>query len=82
VYQFGKKLGNGTYGHVYSATRISDQKLFAVKSIKLEKMKESGDIKMLEQELEILRTKEFTAHPNLLSVEEIYMEEGKYHFVS
>lgn len=54
VYKFEKLIGGGHFGTVRLAHRKSDQKIkYAVKSILRQNIKR--DVKLLEEELEILR---------------------------
>lgn len=79
VYEFekSKELGSGHYGIVRKARlRIEPSKIYAIKSIPKEKLK--NDLTLLRNELEMLRT---TDHPNIIQFYEIFQDEAKFHFV-
>ncbi|XP_077569216.1 serine/threonine-protein kinase 33 [Stigmatopora nigra] len=67
-YIFGKKLGHGSYGVVYEATQIRTQTQWAIKTV-CKAEPGSNKIKMLEQEIKILKQVD---HPHILRLEEIY----------
>nr|XP_061795951.1 serine/threonine-protein kinase 33-like [Nerophis lumbriciformis] len=67
-YIFGKKLGHGSYGVVYEATHIRTQTQWAIKTV-CKAEPGSNKIKMLEQEIKILKQVD---HPHILRLEEIY----------
>ena len=78
VYEFeNKEIGAGHYGVVRRAhLKINPKSVYAVKSIKKEKLK--GDIELFKNELEMLR---FSDHPNIIQFFEIYQDNKYFHFV-
>ena len=54
----------------------------AVKSINLEKLKENNDLKMLSQELEVIKNRRHLANSRLLQVLEIYQDADYVHIVT
>ena len=62
-----KKLGDGSFGDVYSATKAGIQGYIAAKLISKEKMKQYGEIaeKCLKREIEILKE---LKHPNIYKI--------------
>ena len=78
VYEFEKKeIGAGHYGVVRRAhLKINPNSIYAVKSVKKEKLK--GDIELFKNELEMLR---FSDHPNIIQFFEIYQDSKYFHFV-
>ena len=78
VYNIGKEIGHGKYGVVRLVAKKSyDRKRFALKSIPREKM--NTDIKLLEQEFEILKSVD---HPNIINFYEMYVDDDYFHFVT
>lgn len=79
VYDFdrSKDIGAGHYGVVRRARlKIEPSKIYAIKSIEKSKLK--GDITLLRNELEMLRTAD---HPNIIQFYEIFQDANKFHFV-
>ena len=78
VYHFDKKeIGSGHYGVVRKAAlKLYPDQVYAVKSVKKEKLK--GDIDLFKNELELLR---FSDHPNIIQFYEIYQDNKYFHFV-
>ncbi len=79
IYDFdrGKDIGSGHYGTVRRARlKIEPTKTYAVKTVDKAKLK--GDINILRNELEMLRSAD---HPNIIQFFEIFQEEQRFHFV-
>lgn len=60
-------IGRGTYGEVYRARRILDNKLIAIKKIKLKKDTDRRDIVNEVRRLEYL-SKDPNCHPNIVCI--------------
>ena len=78
LYKLGEKLGSGSYGEVRIIhKRTYKQKKFALKSIHRDTIQH--DIVSLEHELNILMSID---HPNIIELEEIYMDNDYFNFVT
>ena len=78
VYTFTKKLGSGSFGTVRIAFKtVSPGKNFAIKSIKRETV--IGEEELLKQELSILLAVD---HPNIVKLNEIYLDHKYIHLVT
>lgn len=77
LYNFENKIGEGCFGSVRKAKLKSDpSRVYAVKSVPKSKLK--GDLKLLKNELEMLR---FCEHPNIIQFYEIFQDQKSFHFV-
>ena len=78
VYTFTKKLGSGSFGTVRIAFKtVSPGQNFAIKSIKRETV--IGEEELLKQELSILLAVD---HPNIVKLNEIYLDHKYIHLVT
>ncbi|XP_049419297.1 serine/threonine-protein kinase 33 isoform X2 [Epinephelus fuscoguttatus] len=68
IYEFGRKLGHGSYGTVYEATHIKTQTKWAIKEV-CRPAAGSQRSKMLEQELNILKE---VNHAHIIHLQEVY----------
>ncbi|CAK6954759.1 LOW QUALITY PROTEIN: serine/threonine-protein kinase 33 [Scomber scombrus] len=68
IYTFGRKLGQGSFGVVYQATHIETNTQWAIKEV-CRPEAGSSKVKLLEQELKILRQ---VNHANIIHLEESY----------
>jgi serine/threonine protein kinase len=77
VYKFEKMIGGGHFGTVRLAHRIKVPTIkYAVKSILRQNI--SKDVRLLEEELEILRQVD---HPNIIKFHESYIDYRYIHIV-
>ncbi|XP_029001310.1 serine/threonine-protein kinase 33 isoform X2 [Betta splendens] len=68
IYQFGRKLGQGSFGVVYEATHIETQTKWAIKEV-CRPAAGSSKVKMLEQEINILKQ---VNHACVIQLKEVY----------
>nr|XP_020465797.1 serine/threonine-protein kinase 33 isoform X1 [Monopterus albus] len=68
IYQFGKKLGQGSFGVVYEATHIETQTKWAIKEV-CRPAAGSSEVKMLSREIRILKRVD---HANIIHLKEVY----------
>lgn len=78
IYLVGKEMGSGKFGVVKMAAKKSFQnQKFALKSISRDRI--NTDVQMLERELDILMRLD---HPTIMNLNEVYMDENFFHFVT
>ena len=75
-YDVGDKLGVGDYAVVRDAVHKSTKKQYLIKSIKKQALFLYEDI--MQRELGIIR---LLNHPNILKLEEEYVDDSRYHLV-
>ncbi|KAG7483047.1 serine serine/threonine-protein kinase 33 isoform X1 [Solea senegalensis] len=68
IYEFGKKLGQGSFGVVYETTHIETQTNWAIKKA-CRPAAGSSKVKMLEQEINILKQ---VTHAHIVHLKEVY----------
>ncbi|XP_029318421.1 serine/threonine-protein kinase 33 [Cottoperca gobio] len=68
IYEFGKKLGQGSFGVVYEATHIETQTKWAIKEV-CRPVAGSSTAKMLWQEINILKQ---VNHAHIIHLQEVY----------
>ncbi|XP_047436863.1 serine/threonine-protein kinase 33 [Mugil cephalus] len=68
IYEFGKKLGQGSFGVVYEATHIKTQTKWAIKEV-CRPPAGSSKVQMLEHEINILKQ---VNHKHIIRLEAIY----------
>lgn len=69
-FQILKKLGEGAYSTIYKVKRMSDGKEYALKKVKLVKLKE----KEKENALNEIRLLASIRHPNIIGYKEAFYE--------
>lgn len=80
-YEFIKVLGSGQYGKAHSARRLSDGKMFAVKTINKSRFRFADrkyQFDAMRNEIAITRALD---HPNIISLFEVYENETDLHLV-
>ncbi|KAK6170474.1 hypothetical protein SNE40_018860 [Patella caerulea] len=77
-YEIGRKLGEGSFGKVYSATSRATGKAWAIKSVNKEKAGSNG-LKLLEREVAILKR---VKHPNIIQLNEVIESNQKMYLVT
>ena len=70
-FKIEKTLGKGTFGNVYLVTRIEDQKIYALKSVILEKLSK----KEQENSLNEVRILASINHPNVIGYKETFWDD-------
>ena len=68
-FNFLKMLGRGSFGKVYLAKLEKNQKLYAIKSIRKDRVLEKNQLGHIKNEKEILLKCD---HPNLVSMESLF----------
>ena len=71
-FEFLSKLGEGAYSTVFKVRRISDNTLYALKKVRMNKLKEKEKSNAL-NEVRILAS---INHPNIISYKEAFFDEG------
>jgi NIMA (never in mitosis gene a)-related kinase len=66
-----RKLGEGTYSSVYLVERSHDERLYALKKVKMEQLSE----KERENSLNEVRILASIRHPNVISYKEAFIDE-------
>eukprot|EP00794_Sanderia_malayensis_P012963 gene12963-14296_t len=77
IFQFGRQLGQGSFGKVIEAVNSTTKTKFAVKSINKEKAG-SAAVKLLEREVSILKN---VYHKHVIHLEEVYETSKKMFLV-
>lgn len=67
-YQYQRKLGKGTYGHVMLAVDTATEKLIAVKTIKKSKLNSLADRNRVQREIDIGQV---LSHSNIIQIEDV-----------
>ncbi|KAJ8492692.1 hypothetical protein OPV22_014413 [Ensete ventricosum] len=78
-YDLGQELGRGEFGVTYLCTDKATGELFACKSISKKKLRTVVDIEDVRREVEIMR--HLPTHPNIVSLNDTYEDEGAVHLV-
>ncbi|XP_026175420.1 serine/threonine-protein kinase 33 isoform X2 [Mastacembelus armatus] len=78
IYQFGRKLGKGSFGVVFEATHIETQTQWAIKVVRRPAAGNSR-VKLLEQEINILKQ---VNHAYIIHLKEIYNSAHKVYLVT
>ncbi|KAM9764664.1 serine/threonine-protein kinase 33 isoform 1-T1 [Menidia menidia] len=77
IYEFGRKLGQGSFGAVYEATHINTQTKWAIKEV-CRPTAGSTMVEMLDNEINILRQ---VNHTHIIHLEAIYSTAGMIYMV-
>ncbi|XP_059508025.1 serine/threonine-protein kinase 33 isoform X1 [Stegostoma tigrinum] len=78
IYNFGQKLGQGSYGVVIEATHNGTGKKWAIKKVNREKAGSSG-VKLLEREVSILKQVD---HEHIIHLEEVFETPKRVYLVT
>ncbi|KAK5874012.1 hypothetical protein PBY51_018999 [Eleginops maclovinus] len=78
IYEFGKKLGQGSFGVVYEATHIETKTKWAIKEV-CRPAAGSSTAKMLGHEINILKQ---VNHPHVIHLQEVYHTAKMTYFVT
>jgi serum/glucocorticoid-regulated kinase 2 len=73
-----KVIGKGTFGKVYLVRKITDDKIYAMKSIRKDIMIENDQIESAKMEKQILLTNQ---HPFLVKMSYVFQDDQKVYFV-
>jgi NIMA (never in mitosis gene a)-related kinase len=73
-YEVLSELGKGAYSIVYKARRLSDNKIYALKKVKLANLKEKEKRNALNE----VRFLASIKHPNVISYKEAFLDENKH----